>query len=102
MNARITLLPHQEAEIAALREAWMTVGAIGQRGSPHCETCRFCELDGITAPYGDSITTETFSTCVIAQFASSKPTECPAYAARLAEEAWQAQGEAEMAQGAEA
>jgi hypothetical protein len=103
MSAPIPLLPHQQAEINALRDAWIKVGVLfdkrGEHG--HCETCDRCELDASTSEYGEGTATEVFDRCALGDVFIERPTDCPAYVEAVAEEAreaaWQAQGEAEMA-----
>jgi hypothetical protein len=96
MNARTPL------QATPVQIAWMTVGAIAHDGSTHCETCNHCQLFSEARPYGEGSANETWSECSLGKNQGDVPTDCPAYVERLKEEAWQAQGEAEMAQGAEA
>lgn len=104
MTARPPLLPHQMAEINAIKVAWMRVGSeFANRGEHRiCEECHHCQLRGDVHPFGESVAVDVYDECDLGESPSDKPTDCPAYVEAVQEEAreaaWQAQGEKEMNQ----
>lgn len=82
MNTR-TLPAHVQAEIDARKAGWQIVGAAHQDGSHHCEDCPRNKQRHESERYGDGWVDRTFHECTLGEYGSDKPSDCPAYVARI-------------------
>ena len=77
---------HITRDIDQLKAGWMFVGSTFQSGSPHCDECPHCKTELEHHPYGEGHATQAYSECTLGQYASDKPTGCPAYTEHLSQQ----------------
>lgn len=70
--------------IDALKKAWMQIGKAFQDGDDHCNDCAHHEVTRQRVGFDDGAGVEVIGDCTLGR-RGEKPSECPAYAARVRE-----------------